>query len=168
MFLDFAKAFDKVCHSKLCYKLSSYGINGEVLSWIKDYLTDRSQTVVLEGKSSSPKPVLSGASQGSVLAPLLFLLYINDIGTKINSTVRLYADDVLIYRTIQSEADGISLQNDLSNLESWANLWQMKFNPAKCLHVVITNKRSYMQNTYQIYGQQILQVTSAKYYRGNY
>ena len=163
LFLDFAKAFDKVCHSKLCYKLSSYGINGEVLSWIKDYLTDRSQTVILEGKSSSPKPVLSGVPQGSVLAPLLFLLYINDIGIKINSTVRLYADDVLIYRTIQSEADGISLQNDLSNLESWANLWQMKFNPAKCLHVVITNKRSHIQNTYQIYGQQILHVTSAKY-----
>ena len=67
LFLDFAKAFDKVCHSKLYYKLSSYSINGEVLSWIKDYLTDRSQTVVLEGKSSSPKPVLSGVPQGSVL-----------------------------------------------------------------------------------------------------
>ena len=142
LFLDFAKAFDKVCHSKLCYKLSSYGINGEVLSWIKDYLTDRSQTVILEGKSSSPKPVLSGVPQGSVLAPLYYFCYILmiAIGTKINSTVRLYADDVLIYRTIQSEADGISLQNDLSNLESWANLWQMKFNPAKCIATCCYNK----------------------------
>ena len=83
---------------------------------------------VLEGRSSNVKPVLSGVPQGSVLTPLLFLLYINDIGTKINSTIRLYADDALIYRSIQSEADGKSLQNDLSNLESWANLWQMKFN----------------------------------------
>ena len=92
LILDFAKAFDKVCHSKLCHKLSSYGINAyrEVLSWIKDYLTDRSQTVVLEGKSSSPKPVLS-VYQEYLLAPLLFLLYtsMTCIGTKINSTIRL-------------------------------------------------------------------------------
>ena len=99
LFLGFAKAFDKVCHSKLCHKLSSYDINEE---YYPSYLTDRSQTVVLEGKSSSPKPALSGVPQGSILAPLLFLLCINDIGMKVNSTIRLYADDVLIYRTIRS------------------------------------------------------------------
>ena len=95
IFLDFAKAFDKVSHSKLCHKLSHYGINGQLLSWIKNYLSDRSQSVVLDGLSIRPTSVIPGAPQGTVLAPLLFLVYINDITTSVNSIIKLYADDVL-------------------------------------------------------------------------
>ena len=79
LFLNFPKAFDKVSHRKLCYKLSCYGVNGNLLHWIKDYLTDRSQCVLLEGIPSKSHRVLSGVPQGLVLAPLLFLIYINEI-----------------------------------------------------------------------------------------
>ena len=102
LFLDSSKAFENVSHRKLCYKLSHYGVNGNLLPWIKDYLTDRSQSVLHEGKSCKSHPVLSGVPQGSVLALLLFLIYINDITESITSTIRLYADDVLIYRIIKT------------------------------------------------------------------
>lgn len=161
LFLDFSKAFDKVSHNKLCLKLSYYGINGQLLMWIKDYLSDRYQSVVLDGIYTELHPVISGVPQGTVLAPLFFLLYINDISDSINSTIRLYADDVLIYRTIDSENDCITLQDDIVKLQQWANLWAMKFNVTKCVHVTITNKRTFLNHNYNIYGQQ--QVPSAKY-----
>ena len=163
LFLDFAKAFDEVSHIKLCHKLSFYGINGNLLSWIKDFLLERSQSVILEGKISSSHPVLSGVPQGTVLAPLLFLLYINDIIEPIKSTIRLYADDILMYRVIDSVDDHYNLQRDLTSLEKWSDTWQMKFNPAKCVHLAITNKKTYIKNCYQIYCQNIKQASSTKY-----
>ena len=149
--------------SSVTHKLSHNGINGQLLSWIKDYLSDRSQSVVLDGISSRPHTVTSGVPQGTVLAPLLFLLYINDITTSVNSTIRLYADDVLIYRVINSENDCLILQNDINKLEHWADLWSMKFNPTKCVHLTITNKRTSFKHSYSIYDQQLQQVSSAKY-----
>ena len=117
-FLDFSKAFDKVSHRKLCHKLSCYGVNGNLLCWIKDYLTDCSQCVLPEGVSSKSHHVLSGVPQGLVLGPLLFLIYINDITESITSTrIRLYADDVLIY---SNEADTISLPESLVDLDDIA------------------------------------------------
>ena len=163
LFLDFTKAFDKVSHRKLCHKLSCYGVNGNLLRWIKDYLTDHSQYVLLEGISSKSHHVLSGVPQGSVLAPLLFLIYINDITESITSTIRLYADDVLLYRVISDEADTICLQNDLLILENWANTWQMKFNPSKCIHLAITRKKTHIKHCYRIHSQQIQQNKSTKY-----
>ena len=141
--------------------------NGNLLRWIEDYLTDRSQCVLLEGISSKSHHVLSGVPQGSVLEPLLFLIYINNITESITSTIRLYADDVLIYRVISNEADTICLQNDLSILENWANTWQMRFNPSKCIHLAITRKKTYIKNCYQIHSQQIQQNKSAKYLHGS-
>ena len=85
--------------------------NGNLLRWIEDYLTDRSQCVLLEGISSKSHHVLSGVPQGSVLEPLLFLIYINDITESITSTIRLYADDVLIYRVISNEADTMLMKS---------------------------------------------------------
>ena len=92
-------------HSKLCHKLSFYGINGSLLSWIKDFLSDHLQSVILEGKTSRSHSVLSRVPQGTVSAPLLFLLYINDITKPIKSTIRLYADNILLYRVIDSVDD---------------------------------------------------------------
>ena len=95
--LDFAKAFDKVPHVQLCHKLSHLGIDGPLLIWIENFLSGRSQQVVINGKKSSISSVFSGVPQGTVLAPLLFLCFINDIAKNISSSIRLYADDILIY-----------------------------------------------------------------------
>ena len=125
-------------------------------------VSDRSQSVVLDGISSRPHPVISGVPQGTVLAPLLFLLYINDITTSIHSTIRLYADDVLIYRTINLENDHLILKSDINRLELLANLWSMNFNPNKCVHLRITNKKFFLNYNYTIYNQQLQQVSSSK------
>ena len=98
--LDFSKAFDKVNHEKLIFKLHNYGIRGKTLSWIKAFLNGRSQTVVLEGDCSKEVPVTSGVPQGSVLGPILFLAYINDLPDKVKSQVRLFADDTAAYLAI--------------------------------------------------------------------
>ena len=113
--MDFSKAFDKVCHSLLIHKLNHYGITGKTNEWIKNFLDDRTQSVVVEGETSTSIPVESGVPQGSVLGPSLFLFYINDMPQGIQSTVRLFAGDTIAYVTISSEADSENLQKDLDN-----------------------------------------------------
>ncbi len=104
--MDFAKAFDKVPHKHLLYKLKFYGINCNAVNWISDFLADRTQTVVLEGEMSNKAPVTSGVPQGTVLGPILFLIYINDFPDYLqHSTLRLFADDSIIYKQIHSLAD---------------------------------------------------------------
>ena len=140
--LHFSEAFDKVPHNCLCHKLQHLGINGTLLTWIKHFLTNRQQQVVINGESSPPSLVTSGVPQGTVLAPLLFLCYINDITTNISSKLKLYTDDVLIYSTINSEADCRNLQNDLNTLQDWALSWQMHFNSSKCEFLRVTNRKN--------------------------
>ena len=113
--------FDKVSHNSMLYKQTYYGINGELYSWIKDFLTNRHQEVVLNNIHSDPCEVLSGIPQGSVLGPLLFLSFINDLPGKISSHVRLYADGVIICRTVYSNNDVLRLQEDLNVLSKWAS-----------------------------------------------
>ena len=132
IYLDFAKAFDKVPHHRLGLKLNSLGIKGNVLKWIEDWLLDRQQRVVVNGVASEWTPVTSGVPQGSVLGPLLFLIYINDIDEGVKSSISKFADDTKIGRTILGEKDRIELQNDLKLLGQWAEKWQMKFNTDKC------------------------------------
>src|SRR3989442_494648 len=117
--MDFAKAFDKVSHNKLIYKLHSYGFQGDVLNWIKSFLSDRTQQVVVENSASNEVSVFSGVPQGSVLRPCLFLFFINDLPDCVSSDVRLFADDTILYRSIKSHNDHIILQNDLISLEHW-------------------------------------------------
>lgn len=139
--LDFSKAFDTVPHPHLLHKLSCYGINGPLLNWLSSFLTKRSMRVVLEGTSSESTTVDSGVPQGTVLGPLLFLIHINDLPASVSSHVRLFADDCLLYREINSFSDHQSLQQDLKHLEEWANTWGMRFNASKC-YILSINKTS--------------------------
>ena len=103
--MDFSKAFDKVSHDKLALKLHQYGVRGDILTWIKSFLANRSQTVVLDNEHSDSVPVTSGVPQGSVLGPILFLVYINDLPEQTKSKVRLFADDTAIYLAVSSIQD---------------------------------------------------------------
>ena len=116
IFLDFSKAFDRVPHNRLCEKLSYYGISGPLLLWIKYYLFNRHQRVIIDGFSSYPSVVSSGVPQGTVLAPLLFLCFVNDIPLNVTSKIKLYADDILLYRTISSIDHCTQLQRDIDSL----------------------------------------------------
>ena len=150
--LDFSKAFDTVPHQRLLLKLHHYGIRGNTLRWIKNFLCCRKQRVVLDGKSSDWVEVTSGVPQGTVLGPLLFLLYINDLPESVKSQVRLFADDCLLYRDINNQEDNKILQDDLDALSRWQDRWQMRFNPRKCYVMHITKKRTILQHQYMLNG----------------
>ena len=129
---DFSKAFDSVPHRRLLAKLDFYGIRNSNLQWISSFLSARKQRVTLNGTQSSWHSVISGLPQGTVLGPLLFLLYINDLVIDISSEIRLFADDCIVCRTITHQSDCMALQADIDILLNWSNTWQMKFNPSKC------------------------------------
>ena len=163
LIMDFSKAFDKVNHTLLLHKLRYYGINEQVITWLGNLLEDRRQSVVLEGERSEPLEVKSGVPQGSVIGPCLFLFYINDIPVGIDSTVRLFADDTIMYLTISSMSDAQKLQNDLDKLASWENKWDMSFHPQKCNVLSITNNRSIIHYPYILHGNLLEHVDKAKY-----
>ena len=165
IFLDFSKAFDKVDHEILLAKLEHLGIRNSLLNWSRSFLIGRSQRVVVEGMASSPTRVRSGVPQGTVLGPLFFLIYINDIskGLSIGTTLKLFADDSLLYRTIRSLTDAHILQQDLHTLQLWAERNKMEFHPGKCQLLRITNKINKTHGSYQILGTPISEVDSAKY-----
>ena len=139
--MDFSKAFDKVDHQRLRLKLHRLGINTTVIAWIKSFLSCRSQSVVLDSKQSGACLVLSGVSQGSVLGPCLFIMYINDMPDSIKSNIRLFADDTIMYLTIANHSDCQALQSDLTILESLESEWRMAFNLDKCKVNKITKKK---------------------------
>jgi hypothetical protein len=162
--LDFAKAFDKVPHSRLLRKLEHYGIRGSAQNWIKSFLTDRTQKVLVDGACSEEGKVTSGVPQGSVLGPTLFLIFINDISNQINSTMRLFADDCLLYREIKGPEDHNTLQRDLHTLYDWSRSWQMDFNVDKCYTMSVTlatkNRR---EVTYSMGGKSLTRTTTSPY-----
>jgi len=122
--MDFAKAFDKLPHQLLLYKLKYYGINSNAFFWISDFLTNRTQTVVLEGTMSDKVPVTLGVPQDTVLGPILFLIYIDDFADYIKqSTLRLFADDSIIYKHINNLSDAHKLQLDIEAAGRWEQDW---------------------------------------------
>jgi hypothetical protein len=163
--LDFSKAFDKVPHRRLMNKLHHYGIRNSTHKWISSFLENRSQTVIVEGARSDVAPVESGVSQGSVLGPSLFLIYINDLPSYIQkkSSVRLFADDCVLYRNIENEQDSRHLQEDLDALQKWESDWLMEFHPEKCQVLHITNKRQPIVSSYTIHGHILESVDQGKY-----
>ena len=163
LLLGFSKAFDKVNHPKLLWKLHQYGIRRNALAWIRAFLGNRSQTVVLDGEESESVPVTSGVPQGSVLRPILFLVYINDLPDELSPQVRLFADDMAVYLTTGDTEDGKVLQNDLDRLSVWVDGWGMEFKPSMCQVVRMTTSRKLINVTYTLHGQVLEVVTSAKY-----
>ena len=141
---DMTKAFDSVPHRQLIAKLEAIGLNAYLINWIKNYLTHRTQSVVLNGASSQPLPVLSGVLQGSVLGPLLFFLYVNgicDAGISNGSKLVLYADDILLYRAVGSPDDYALLQHDVNTVRVWSSTKLLKFNPSKCKTMFISLRK---------------------------
>lgn len=145
IYLDFAKAFDKVPHQRLIAKLNAAGIAGSISTWIHSWLTDRKQRVVLNGTFSAWRPVTSGVPQGSVLGPTLFLIFINDIDCVVDalaSKLSKFADDTKLFRCVNNSADRDGLQRDINALFQWSEDWQMLFNKDKCkvIHFGRTNE----------------------------
>ena len=163
--LDFAKAFDKVPHRRLLHKLHHYGVRSKTLRWIQAFLRERTQQVILEGVFSSKAPVTSGVPQGTVVGPLLFLTYINDLPDVIShSQTRLFADDSLLYKEIHNSSDQTKLQADLTALEDWEREWQMSFNPSKCSVMNITrNQPITPPANYTLHNQKLETTKNSKY-----
>ena len=158
--LDFSKAFDKIIHFKLLFKLSQHCNRGDTLTWIKSFLVGRTQAVVLESESSEEVPVNSGVPQGSVLGPLLFVLYINDLPHDIQSQVRLFADDTAVYLTVRNNSDGDILQADLDRLKIWERTWHMEFNPSKCQVLHISKSRHPVSTQNSLHNQALITSTA--------
>ena len=126
IFLDISKAFDKVWHESLVFKLKSYGVEGELLSLLKNYLQNREQSVVLNGQTSGWGKINSGVPQGSVLGPLLFLIYINDLPDGIISMCKILADDTSIFSKVLDINKSVTeLNTDLEEISQWAYQWKM-------------------------------------------
>ena len=158
--MDFAKAFDKVPHKRLLYKLQYYGIRGSTYKWIASWLSERYQNVVLDGHASDPVPVLSGVQQGRIGLWTGPLLFINDLSDNVRSPVRLFADDCVLYRNINSLTDCQILQEDLNSLAQWETDWQMKFNVATCHSMRVTRHlpSNQIQFSYSLHQQFLGQI----------
>ena len=161
--LDFSKAFDTVPHERLLKKLMHYGIDGQTWTWIAAFLRDHTQCVVVDGISSTSTSVDSGVPQGTVLGPLLFLLYINDLPQNVTSQVRLFADDCLLYRSVKCTQDQLDLQRDLTSLHEWSLKWGMNFNPSKCVILSMSRSESKLTKFYTLDGVILEHVQEAKY-----
>ena len=163
IYFDFSKAFDTVPHQRLSAKMKAYGIQGNLLKWIEAFLTGREQMVRVNGELSGPKSVISGIPQGSVLGPLLFVLYINDLPDTVSSNILLFADDTKIFQQVRSREDALSLQKDIDALNAWSEKWLLKFNTDKC-HVLTLGKIDKIMHThrYTLYGDELDHVFEEK------
>ena len=145
VFCDVSKAFDKVWHLGIIFKLKQLGIDGILLDWFTDYLKNRKQRVVIKGKCSEWGTIEAGVPQGSVLGPLLFIVYINDLADVVNCNIKMFADDTCLYVKIDDKSQAnektAELNRNLSSLATWANQWLVTFNPTKTKCMTISNKK---------------------------
>jgi ribonucleases P/MRP protein subunit RPP40 len=132
IYLDLAKAFDTVPHQKLLNKLSEYGVGGRILEWIRQFLTGSKQKVRVRQAVSAWSEMLSGVPQGSVLGPVLFVCYINDLPDIVNSFIHMYAYYTKLFRRVDNDEDREELLRDLDLVGGWADMWQLRFNVEKC------------------------------------
>lgn len=148
VFLDISKAFDRVWHKGLLYKLQQCGVSGVLYRWFADYLSDRQQRVVINGQTSSWKNVTAGVPQGSVLGPILFLLYINDVvGVVRHCDIRLFADDTCLFIEVDNrENTALLIDEDLSSIHNWSIQWLINFSAPKTKSLIISNKTDSQRN----------------------
>ncbi|KAI8492020.1 hypothetical protein Bbelb_303930 [Branchiostoma belcheri] len=163
LIMDFAKAFDRVNHSLLLHKLKRYGIQDTTLTWIRSFLSDRRQAVIVDGHSSTYVSVRSGVPQGSVLGPCLFLAYINDLPNKLSARARLFADDTGVYRVTSNTEQQAELQQDPQRLADWENCWDMEFHPSKCVAMSVTRSRRPLVSSYVLHGHTLATVQTVNY-----
>ena len=157
VYLDFQKAFDKVPHERLIIKLEALGIKGSVIKWIREWLKGRTQRVIINGEESDWARVNSGVPQGSVLGPILFIIFINDLDANILSKIVKFADDAKLAQAVHNVAGRDQLRDDLLNLFKWSEDWQMAFNVDKCKIMHIGSKMNCIDN-YVLGGQILKQV----------
>lgn len=152
VYLDFCKAFDKVPHQRLLVSLQCHGLDGFLLRWIETWLVGRKQRVVLNGQQSEWAEVKSGVPQGTVLAPLLFIIFVNSLDNNLSSRLWKFADDIKLAKAITSDEDMKTLQSDLNILFNWSRKWQMEFNVEKCkvLSVGVNENDRYYLNGSQL------------------
>ena len=149
IYLDFSKCFDSVPHERLLLKLKKYGIQGKLWDWISDFLRGRKQQVSVNSYLSTLLSVLSGIPQGSVIGPILFIIFVNEMPDIVHSHILMFADDTKIFKDIRNATDSSCLQDDINALQEWANQWQLRFNTDKCkrLHIGRSNaKHQYHMN----------------------
>ena len=144
VFFDISKAFDTVKHTRLLQKLREFGLSGSLLLWFKNYLSGRCQRMTVLDATSSSLPITSGVPQGSLLAPFLFSVYINDLPSNLTTStgVSLYADGTKLHRRVQNPCDALVLQKDIQSLHCWSNENRLSFNHSKCKVLSVTRKRS--------------------------
>ena len=150
IYLDFKKAFDTVPHIRLLNKLKSYGIDGNILSWIESFLTNRTQKVRVGEEQSKISPVISGIPQGSILGPILFTIFINDLPECVSGFCKIFADDTKVYN---KSTEFQQIQEDLNKVEEWSNKWQLHFNISKCKCLYYGKNNP--NNIYYLNGQEI-------------
>ena len=160
--MDFMKAFDTVPHRRLIKKLRSYGITGDILLWIEAFLQGRKQKVVVNGSSSDWCDVISGVPQGSVIAALLFVIYINDLPENIRSHLFLFADDCKFFREIATQEDIDIMQADLDTLFEWSQKWLLTFHPGKCVNLRITLRKDTEPHVYHLGNDDLKNVDEVK------
>ena len=141
IYTDFSKAFDRVNHHFLLYKLSSYNVHPGIICLIRSYLSDRKHRVVVDGHCSNWNTVPSGVPQGSILGPTLFSLFVNDIPNSFTNNCLLFADDLKVFRRIGCPSDASSLQEDLDKIMSWSSTWNLFLNINKCSVLSLSLKK---------------------------
>ena len=163
-FFDISKAFDRVSHRAIINKLKHFNVKGDALKWFADYLDNRFQRVIIDGKYSEWKRIFAGVPQGSILGPLLFLIFINDIVTDIDVLIRLFADDTsLNLSSSELLQSHILMQNDINTISEWALKWSVTFNLDKNTFLLISRRQSPTQLSLTFNGQSINQSNKHKH-----
>ena len=162
VYMDFQKAFDTVPHKRLIEKLKAYGIGNDMISWTQNFLQGRKQQVIVNGEKSNWHEVTSGIPQGSIVGPLMFIIFINDLPDTVTSRVYMFADDTKLFKIVKENEDREILQRDLEKLTEWTNTWLLKLHPEKCKYMQLGNKAPQNTVKYTLQGIELSETQEEK------